>query len=220
MDQFIREVDEEYRRHRAAEIWRRYSALIVGLALALILGVAGWRYWEYRQVQLSEAASARYDAALDLAREGRTDEAEKALAALAAEAPPGYQLLARFRLAAEKGKDAPEEGAQAYDALAKDAGLTQTLRDLARLRAAMLRLEGEQGDAARRELEQLASPNGAWRHTARELLGVSALRRGDAEAASRWFDQIAQDRNTPQGLRGRLEIYAALAAGGAVQTTQ
>jgi hypothetical protein len=220
MDEFIREVDEEYRRQRIAEIWKRYSALIVGVAFLIVAGVAGWRYWQHLEVQRSEAASTRYEAALQLARDGKADEAEKAFSAIAGEAPAGYRLLARFRAAAEAGKGDRSAGAKAYDAIAGDGSVEGLLRDLARLRAAMLRLNEDEAPAANTELERLATPTNPWRHTARELLGLSALKRGEADAASRWFDQIAADRDTPQGLRSRLEIYTALAAGGAVQTTQ
>ncbi len=46
-----------------------------------------------------------------------------------------------------------------------------------------------------------------------------ALKKGDFEGAGRWFDQIAADRETPAGLRQRLEIYVGLVAGGPVQVT-
>jgi hypothetical protein len=69
-------------------------------------------------------------------------------------------------------------------------------------------------------LERLASPTNPWRHSARELLGLSGLKAGDYDVAGRWFDQIAADRETPQALRQRLEIYTAVVAGGPVQTTQ
>ncbi len=219
MDEFIREVDEEYRRQRIADIWKRYSALIVGLAFLIVAGVAGWRYWQHVELQRSEAASARYEQALKLARDGKAEEAEKAFSAIAADAPGGYRVLARFRAAAEAGKGDPAAGAKAYDAIANDGSADGYLRDLARLRAAMLRLNGADAQAALSDLEKLATPTNPWRHTARELLGLAALKRGDSDAASRWFDQVATDRDTPQGLRSRLEIYTALAAGGAVQTT-
>jgi len=95
------------------------------------------------------------------------------------------------------------------------------LRDLARLRAAMLRLDLPDAAApARSSLQGLAVPTSPWRHTARELLGLEALKAGDYDGAGRWFDQIAADRETPQGLRQRLEFYTAVVAGGPVQTTQ
>lgn len=219
MDQFIREVDEEYRREQIAQIWRRFGALIVAVAVLVVAGVAGWRYWEHAETQRSEAAASRFDTALTLSRDGKTEDAEKDLTILAADAPSGYRLLARFRLAAETGKRDAADGAKAFDALAADASVDGTMQDLARLRAAILRLDGD-ATAAGRELERIGTPTNPWRHTAREMLGLAALKRGDSDAASRWFDQIAQDRDAPAGLRARLEVYTALAAGGPVQVTQ
>jgi hypothetical protein len=219
MGDFIREVDEEYRRDRIMQIWTRYSALIVGVIVVVVLGVGGWRYWQHVERQRAEAAAVRYEEAVRLAREGKSEEAEQRLETLAKDAPQGYQALSRFRLAAELGRQNAEEGAKAYDALAGDAGVELVMQDLARLRAAMLRLDTADPAALQANLERLAAPTNVWRHTARELLGLVALKRGDYEAAGRWFDQIAADRDTPQGLRGRLELYTSLVAGGPVQTT-
>lgn len=218
MGDFIREVDEEYRRDRIMEIWKRYSGVIVGLVILLVAAVGGWRYWQHVQQQQAEAAAVRYEDALRLARDGKSEEAEQALGAIAKDAPPGYQTLSRFRLAAEMGKQNPEEGAKAYDALAGEARLEAVMQDLARLRAAMLRLDSTDPGTVQPALERLATPTNVWRHTARELLGLSAMRRGDYDGAGRWFDQIAADRDTPQGLRGRLEVYTSLVAGGPIQT--
>jgi len=219
MGDFIREVDEEYRRDRIMAIWKRYSGVIVGVIVLVVAGVGGWRYWQHMERQRAEAAAVRYEEAVGLAREGKSDEAEQRFAALAKEAPPGYQTLSRFRLAAEQGRQNPDAGAKAYDALAADGGVEPVMQDLARLRAAMLRIDTADPAAVQPSLERLATPTNVWRHTARELLGLSALKRGDYDAAGRWFDQIAADRDTPQGLRGRLELYTSLVAGGPVQTT-
>jgi hypothetical protein len=219
MGDFIREVDEEYRRDRIMEIWKRYSGVIVGVILLVVAGVGGWRYWQHVERQRAEAAAVRYEEAVRLARAGKTEEAEQSLEALAKDAPQGYQALSRFRLAAELGRQNAEDGAKAYDALAADARIEPVMQDLARLRAAMLRLETAEAAAVQPALERLATPTGVWRHTARELLGLLALKRGDYDGAGRWFDQIAADRDAPQGLRGRLELYTSIVAGGPVQTT-
>jgi hypothetical protein len=218
MGDFIREVDEEYRRDQIMQIWKRYSGVIVALAILLVAGVGGWRYWQHVERQRAEEAAVRYEEAVRLAREGKSEDAEKTLEGLARDAPAGYQMLSRFRLAAELGKHNAEDGAKAFDALAGDGRVEPVMQDLARLRAAMLRLDTP--DAAQPALERLATPTNAWRHTARELLGLLAMKRGDYDGAGRWFDQIAADRDTPQALRSRLEIYTSLVAGGPVQTTQ
>jgi hypothetical protein len=219
-DEFIREVDEEYRRDRIAQIWTRYNGVIIGAAFLVVVSVGGWRYWEHVQETRSQAAAGRYEEALSLSRQDKSDEAEAALQALAKEDGTGYGLLARFRLAAELGQQSPEDGASAYDALSNDGNLSPLWRDLARLRAAWLRLDGGDPAKIRPALEPMAAPSNAWRHSARELLGLSGLKAGDMDYAGRWFDQIAADRETPPALRQRLAIYTALVAGGPVQVTQ
>ena len=219
-DEFIREVDEEYRRDRIAQIWQRYNGVIIGAAALLVASVGGWRYWEHVQETRSQAAAMRYEEALTLSRQEKGDEAAAALEALAKEDATGYGMLARFRLAAELGRESPENGASAYDALANDGSLSPLWKDLARLRAAWLRLDSAEPAQIRSALEPLAAPSNAWRHSARELLGLSGLKAGDMDYAGRWFDQIAADRETPPALRQRLEIYTALVAGGPRPGTQ
>jgi hypothetical protein len=219
-NEFIREVDEEYRRDRIAQAWKRYNSIIIGLAILLVAAVGGWRWWQHIERTRAEAAAMRYEDAVRLSREGKTEEAERALEALAKDTSGGYRLLSRFRLAAELGVQNAEDGAKAYDALASDPTVNPVWQDLARLRAAMLRMEDGEATAVQPVLERLATPTNPWRHTARELLGLLGLKRGDYDFAGKWFDQIAADRETPQGLRSRLEIYTALVAAGPVQATQ
>ena len=218
-NEFIREVDEEYRRDRIAEAWKRYNGVIVALAVLVIAAVGGWRYWQHLQATRAQAAAARYQEALRLDQDGKSEESAQILRALTTDSAAGYRLLARFRLAAETGQQNAEDGAKAFDALAGDAGVPPVMQDLARLRAAMLRLDADPA-GAQPTLERIAVPTNAWRHTAREMLGLSALKKGDYDAAGRWFDQIAADRETPQSLRSRLEIYSAIASAGPAQVTQ
>ncbi|MGU3360189.1 tetratricopeptide repeat protein [Methylobacterium sp. M6A4_1b] len=218
-NEFIREVNEDYRRDQVAEIWRRYSGVIIALAILVVAAVGGWRYWQHDQRVRAEAASERFEIANRLAREGKSADADKAFEAIESDAPSGYALLARFRSATETAKRDPKAGAAEYDALANDTKVSTGLRDLARLRSALLRLDGTEPDAALATLQGLAAPNGPFRHTAREMLGLVALKRGDYDGAGRWFDQINADLQTPQNLRQRIEVYAALVAGGPVAVT-
>ena len=216
-DEFIREVDDEYRRDRIAQIWKRYNGLIIGGAVLVLALVGGYRYWEQLQETRSQAAGAQYEDAVRLSREDKSAESEAALEALAKDTDGGYGLLARFRLAAELGG---ENSATAYDALANDSKVSPLWQDLARLRAAWIRIDTAEPSVVRPVLERLAVPTNPWRHSARELLGLSGLKTGEMDFAGKWFDQIAADRETPPSLKQRLAIYTALVAGGPVQVTQ
>ncbi|RVU15988.1 tetratricopeptide repeat protein [Methylobacterium oryzihabitans] len=217
-DEFIREVNEDYRRDRVAQIWQRYSGVFIGLAVLVVVAVGGWRYWQHQQTVQAEAAGQKFDEVVRASKGATPEAAEKAFAAVAAESPGGYRLLARLRAAAEAGKADPEAGARAYAAIADDASVGHGLRDLARLRAALLRLDKDEPETLN-TLQSLAAPTSAFRHTAREMLGLAALRKGDYDKAGSWFEQITTDRETPPGLRQRLEVYVALVAGGPVQVT-
>ena len=218
MADIFNEIDEEVRRDKVLQFWQRHQNSLIGLLLVVVLGSAGFTSWQQQQKKQAEAISARYEAAIEDSRAGRGEDATRLLTELVKDAPNGYQLLARFRLAAETGKLDPAKGMAAFDALAADAGLTDLLRDIARYRAAVL--ASGQVDAATlaKRLDPLVAKPGPMTGLAQELLGLSAMQAGDYDQAGRLFDAITIDRSTPQSLRQRVEIYLGLIRGGPVQS--
>jgi hypothetical protein len=101
MTDFIREVEEEYRRDKAIEAWKRYQNWIIALAILVVVAAGGWRYYQSQQKAAAEAAGARFEAAVQLGREGKAQDAEQAFLEIARTGPRGYAILSRFRAAAE-----------------------------------------------------------------------------------------------------------------------
>jgi hypothetical protein len=64
----------------------------------------------------------------------------------------------------------------------------------------------------RRRLDPLTEPTRSFRHTARELLALSAWRNHDFAGAKRYLDMIATDAETPIGVRARADVLSALIA--------
>ncbi|MEC8386693.1 MAG: tetratricopeptide repeat protein, partial [Pseudomonadota bacterium] len=52
------EVDEELRQERAARLWRQYGSWLIAAALAVVIAVGGYRYWQYYQANERAAAAA------------------------------------------------------------------------------------------------------------------------------------------------------------------
>lgn len=216
MADIFREIDEEVRRDKAAELWKKYGWVVTAIAVLAVVGVAGWQFWLHRENQASQAVGAQLEAALKSSRDGNGAQAETILKELSANAPAGYRQIARFRLASEAGKRDAAAGVAAFDALANDATLDQTFRDLAKLRAGILRVDLAPYAEVKASLEPLATPQGAWRHSAREFLGIAALKANLYDEAGRWFDAAITDPQVPQALRQRVDLYLALVRGGPV----
>jgi hypothetical protein len=211
---FIREVDEELRREQLKQLWDRFGWLFIGvcvLIVAITAGYRGWLWWEERR---AAQAGDRYVAALEALAEGDREEGAAALDAIAEGGDAGYAALARLKLAGESAAAGDKEAAlAAYDALAADSSLPQSLRDLARIKAALVALDmGEEAGAVERA-EPLNAPGDPWRHAAREVLGTAAYASGDLQTAREYFTSIQEDAETPPDIWQRSGMMIALIDG-------
>jgi len=210
------EVDEEVRRERLKAFWDRYSIFIVALAVLIVAGIGGWRAYEYYVGQKAVVAGAAFEEAVTLSEAGKHAEADKAFAKVVTEAPKGYAVLARFRAASELAQanpGNPDEAVKAYGAIAADASLGQVWQDLATLRAGLLLVDTAPFADLRGRLDPITVPGRPYRHTARELLALSAFRGGNVADAKRYIDMMGADSETPPGSRQRIEVLSALMAG-------
>jgi hypothetical protein len=204
------EVNEEVRREQLKKLWDRYSIFIIAGALLIIAGVGGWRGYQYLEAKKAAEIGVAFDKATELSEQNKHGEAEAAFNDLAAKAPWGYRMLARMRAAAEAATSDPQAATKMYDDIAADSSVGADMRELAKIRAAQLMLEKSSYPNMVTRLEPLAAPGVTFRHTARELLALSAWRANDAAAARKWLDVIASDGETPPSLRSRAEALQAL----------
>ena len=185
MSELFDEVDEEVRREQIKKLWDKYSIYIIALMLLVVAGVGGWRGYQYV-------------------------EAEKAFAEVTTKAPYGYRLLARFRQAGEVASRDPKAAAKMFDDLAADSSIGGEQQELARIRAAGLLVDSATYADMKQRLEPDTVPTAAFRHSARELLALSAFRANDTAQARLWLDQITADAETPPSLRSRAEALQGL----------
>ena len=165
---------------------------------------------QYLEAKKAAEAGAAFDKASELSEQNKHTEAEAAFADLAAKAPSGYRVLARLRAAAEAASRDPQAAAKLYDDISADRSVGAPEQDLARVRAAGLLLETSTYPNMLQRLEPATAPTATFRHTARELLALSAWRANDTTAARQWLDVIANDGETPPSLRSRAEALQAL----------
>jgi hypothetical protein len=204
------EVDEEVRREQLQKLWEKYSIFIIAAALLVIAAVGGWRGYQYFEEKKAAEAGDAFNKAVELSEQGKHSEAESAFTDLAAKAPAGYRMLARFRAAAEAATREPQAGAKMFDELAADASIGAEQQALARIRAAGLLVDNASYADMLRRLEPDAAAGQTFRHSARELLALSAFRANDSTATRQWLDQLELDAETPPSMRSRAEALQAL----------
>jgi hypothetical protein len=204
------EVDEDVRRDQLKKLWDQYSIHLIAAAILIIAAVGGWRGYQYLEAKKAAEAGAAFDKAVELSEQNKHAEAEAAFTNLATTAPSGYRMLSRLRAAGEVASRDPQAAVKLYDDIAADRSIGASEQELAKVRAAGLLLETSTYPAMLTRLEAAAAPGATFRHTARELLALAAWRANDTTAARRWLDLIANDGETPQGLRSRAEALQAL----------
>jgi len=204
------EVDEEVRRDQLKKLWDKYSIFIIAGALLIIAGVGGWRGYQYFEAKKAAEAGAAFGKAVELSEANKHTEAEAAFNDLAARAPSGYRMLARLRAAAEVAGHDPKAAAKLYDDIAADRSIGAEQQDLAKVRAAGLLVDSAAYSEMQQRLESSTGPEATFRHSARELLALSAWRANDTAAARKWLELIANDGETPPSLRSRAEAMQAL----------
>ncbi|MBB5042573.1 tetratricopeptide repeat protein [Shinella fusca] len=211
-DSFIREVNEELRSDQMRLIWKRFGRVLIGAAVLVVLGTigkVGYDYWRDRE---ASASGDQFLAALTLAREGKNEEALTALTNLEKDGFGSYPVLARMRAASLTAETDVPGAIAAFSAIAKDTSVPQALRDAARLRAAYLLVDTGTYEQVSAEAEQLATPQDALRHSAREVLGLSAYKHEDYKRAKEWFEAILNDSEAPRNLANRAQMLLDLIA--------
>ncbi len=212
MADIFQEVDEEVRREQLKKLWDRYGTYFIAACVLVVVGVGAWRGYEWWQAKRAGESGAAFEQAVSLAEAGKTPDAEAAFAKLATDGTAGYRVLARLREAAAVATTDRPAAVKDYDEIAADRSAGRVIADLAALRAGFLLVDHAPYSEMRTRLEPLTGPDRAFRHSARELLALSAWKAGDVAAARQWTDMIVTDPQTPAGARNRAEILSALIA--------
>ena len=213
-DSFMREVEDELRSDKVSDFWKKYKYLVIGGAIAIVVGTAGYRFWDSYSQKVAGVSGDQFLSAIELSNEGKHDEAIAQLEALGKEGVGQYPALAKIRLAAEYAKKGEQQKAvEAFDIIANDTGFDETLRNVARLRAGLLLVDSGSYDEVSDRLLSMSETGKSFRHSAREGLGLSAWKHEKFEDALVWFQAIVDDQGAPNGIRTRAGVMLQLLAG-------
>ena len=198
-ESFINEVTEEVRRDKLFGYFRRYGWIGI-VAVLLIVGAAAYR--EYQIAAKLAESKAFGDAVLDAL--DQDDAAARSTALAAVQAPGQRQALLNLLQSTDPETDKAATLA-ALTAVAEDATLPASYRDLAVLRRVIV--AGTDLPAADRRalLDPIAAPGRPYRPLALEQLALLSVETGETAAAITALEALRQDQEATPGLRRRVE---------------
>jgi hypothetical protein len=206
-DSFIREVNEELRSDRLRFVWRRFSRVIIAVAVLIVLGTAAYSAYRYWASNQASDTGDKFIAALALADQNKPDEALAALTAIEKNGHGDYPLLAQMRAATLLAQKGDKAGAiAAFSAIGKDSSAPAVIQDAARIRAGFLLVETGTYEQVSAEVEEMAVPSNSFRGSAREVLGLAAYKAGNFAKAREWFQAIADDAQSPRNIANRAQM--------------
>ena len=216
MGDIFREVDEELRQERVEKLWKQYGKFVIAAAVLIVIGVAGWKFWQSQERDARIAEGAKFAVAASLLEEGKTADAAKAFAALAEGTSSGYAILARLNEAAIRVQAGDAAGAiEIYDTVASDGSVPGSIRKLATVLAGLQALRVDSIDLAAIEakLGPLTQAGEAYRYTALEILAIAARKAGDIEKTKTQYKSIVDDPAAPTGVRSRASQMIGILGG-------
>lgn len=213
MADIFKEVDEDLRRDQAAKIWQKYSTVIIGAVVVVVLAVAGYQGWKWWDLKTRSEQSTLYQAALEDLSQGEAGEAAIKLGEVQA-GGGDYAILARFneaRLLSETGDLAG--AVEIWTGLAQDSSAGPALQGAAHVLSIMHQLDSGDPASLEAELQPLLQPDNGYRAMALEMSAILALRRGDSERARSLYTEVVDDLTAPATLRGRAAQMLATLGG-------
>lgn len=212
-DSLSREIDEELRREKLEKLWEQYGTYVLGAAAALVLAVGGYQLYDQRKKSFAAENGARYDAAVTLLEQSKTDEAQKALSEVLASGHAGYASLAQLQLAGIHLKaNRPQDALAVFEALATSPSADADIKTFALLQAAALRLGQADFTELQNRLKPVAEGSTAWRFQAREILGTAAFKAGKFDDARAQLTPLLADPETPRAALDRIQLILAAMA--------
>ncbi len=212
MSDIFDEVGEDLRRDRLTGLWKRYGWILYVAAGLIVAGTAAWRGYDYWATSRANAAGDAYSQVLASAKAGDHKALAESLAVYGSGAPEQYQVLARFRAASEHAAMGETDNAlAAFEDLSKASGVDQPFRDLAAVRAALIAVDRESLDQIKARVSGYNNDISPWRHAAREIVALAAVRAEDWKVVGEEARKLIDDPAAPSDARNRARVLSELA---------
>lgn len=211
----IDEIKQDEKEERQAQLWKTYGSYVITAAIAIVVGTAASVWWQGNQAQQAQSQGDALYSAITSDSVGDSEASLKALEGLTNSSIAVTAAMAQLKKATVlENSNETEKALSAYDVLTNSKNAPKEFKDYASLRYGMLAIESfDDGNSASaddifKRLETLSAQDAVWRFSALETAAFFAYKQGNISDAERYFTQLADDANTPNGIRQRAREMA------------
>jgi hypothetical protein len=213
-ESFFREVTDELRQDKAKAFLSKYGLWLIAIALVIIVVTVGFVLYRHWARERADRSGDVFSQALSLAQDGKNDQALTDLDKMEKNGYGAYPVLARMRAATILADKGDFKGAvKAFDAVSTDGSIPDSVRDIAKLRAAFILVDHGTYDEVSAHVQALTSETNPLRFSAREALGLAAWKAGKLDDALKLFQGLATEETAPRDLRERADLMSGLIRG-------
>jgi hypothetical protein len=206
-DAFIREVDEDLRQKQLLNFWKTYGKFIIGIAVGIVVLVAG-RAIYFSSIESKYGAQATaFSNALKLEKEASL----AALAPLSESGVDGYEILAAFKSAELLLGGGDQAGAvKILDQFINSSSTDQMYKDIAAIQAVLILIDTAPLDEIKKRLSLIQAGDTELKYLAEELIALSELKTGEADAAKTRLLNLTQNLEVPEQIKSRAQQYLSV----------
>lgn len=214
-EEFIEEVRNDIRNENLIKIWNRYGKVIIGIVVAIFLGVTIkilWKNYETRQRLLQ---AQQFITAHTLIEKGEKERGIELLTHLDKNAVKAYSLLSKFFKGAllQEKKEKPEEIISLYNTILNHSSIDTLYKELARLNILYIKLSSFNEKTPKHNYENLLEElnkekinNPIVNYFILEMKGFLLYKLGKPSEAKDVLSHLARQENIPGGLLFRVQL--------------
>ncbi|MAV87929.1 MAG: hypothetical protein CMM67_06750 [Rhodospirillaceae bacterium] len=203
-ENLFKEIDEDLRQQKYADLWKKYNKLLIGILIAMVAGVGSYKGWESYQLNLKYEESNLFSSAIKSIEASNLDVAQSILNNIKGASNSGYSILTKFnRASILSQKGYKNEAARLYLDLSQDKNIEKIYRDIAIILHALNSSKSDRIALSLTKLELLINSGSSFRYTAKELSAMLLYEMGSIEKALALYQELIDDKTAPNGTRER-----------------
>ena len=212
MVNIFNEVDEDIRKEKYQNLWRKYGKYLIGFIVLIVLIFSSMQYLQSKKISDNKKILDVYFSAVESMEENQLDTAIQSLENVYIEKNKVLVAFSGYKLSEIYLKNDEKEKALAtLDMIISNISLDSIYRELALYKYIMIDFDNLELNYIDEKLNSIKAPKRILTPYFQEIIGIKHLTLGNINKAKSIFNDLVLNENTPFDLRIRLDKLIQIA---------